>query len=121
VKSPRRNKTVAPELPSSARQVAAAYPGVWRAFDKLGAAVADSGPLSAREQRLVKLALAIGAGSEGATHSHVRRGLREKLTPADLHHVAMLAITTIGWPAAVKGMTWIEDLAGSVKPRKSRR
>jgi alkylhydroperoxidase/carboxymuconolactone decarboxylase family protein YurZ len=57
----------------------------------------------------VKLAIAVGAGREGAVHSHVHRGLDAGLTPAELRHVALLAITTIGWPAAVAALSWIED------------
>jgi hypothetical protein len=27
-----------------------------------------------------------------------------------LEHVALFAITTLGWPQAVKGLTWIRDV-----------
>ena len=63
------------DLPSGAGEVAANYPPVWKALEALGEACAAAGPLDARTRRLVKLALAIGVGSEGATHSHVRRAL----------------------------------------------
>jgi alkylhydroperoxidase/carboxymuconolactone decarboxylase family protein YurZ len=113
VKSKPRASKTAKELPSSARHVASSYPAVWRAFEELGIAVGEAGPLSEREQRLIKLAYSIASSSEGATHSHVRRGLQEGLGQKDLHHVALLAITTVGWPVAVKGLTWINDLAPS--------
>jgi alkylhydroperoxidase/carboxymuconolactone decarboxylase family protein YurZ len=113
VKSKTRASTTAKELPSSARHVASSYPEIWRSFEGLGSAVGESGPLSDREQRLVKLAYSIASSSEGATHSHVRRGLKEGLGQKDLYHVALLAITTVGWPVAVKGLTWINDLAPS--------
>jgi alkylhydroperoxidase/carboxymuconolactone decarboxylase family protein YurZ len=58
----------------------------------------------------VKLALALGALSEGAVHSHTRRGLADGLSPEELKHVALLAIPTLGLPQAVKGLTWIEDI-----------
>jgi alkylhydroperoxidase/carboxymuconolactone decarboxylase family protein YurZ len=58
----------------------------------------------------VKLALALGALSEGAVHSHARRGLADGLSPEELKHVALLAIPTLGLPQAVKGLTWIEDI-----------
>ena len=65
-------------LPSFLDGVIAAYPEVWRAYQQLGKAAATAGPLDARAQRMVKLALAVGARSQGAVHSHARRGLRER-------------------------------------------
>ena len=58
----------------------------------------------------MKLALAIGAGSEGAVHSHVRRALAEDASIDELEHVALLAIPTLGFPRAVAVLTWIEDI-----------
>ena len=101
------------DLPSGAGEVAANYPPVWKALEALGEACAAAGPLDARTRRLVKLALAIGVGSEGATHSHTRRALEEGIEPAALHQVALLAIATAGFPAAVKGLTWIDDIVGA--------
>lgn len=98
------------QLPSGAGRVAEEYPEIWRAFSELGRACAESGPLDARTRRLVKLALALGAGSEGAVHSHVRRGLEEGASAEELKQVAMLAIPTLGLPGGVAALTWIEDI-----------
>jgi alkylhydroperoxidase/carboxymuconolactone decarboxylase family protein YurZ len=98
------------ELPGTAGQVAREKPELWRAFQALGSATGAAGPLSEREQRLVNLALAIGGDSEGATHSHARRALAQGLAADDLEHVAFLAITTLGWPQAIRGLTWIRDV-----------
>ena len=59
---------------------------------------------------LVKLGMAMGAGSEGAVHSHVRRALAAGATPAQVRHVAALAVPTLGFPTAVAAFTWIEDV-----------
>ncbi len=99
-------------LPSGAGRLASLHPKVWKAFAELGEAVATSGPLDAKTRRLVKLALAIGADSEGAVHSHVRRAMEEGITPEELRHVALLAVPTLGLPSAVKGMTWMDDILG---------
>lgn len=99
------------ELPGAAGKVAQEKPELWRAFQALGAEIGRAGPLSEREQRLVNLALAIGGDSEGATHSHARRALAEGLTAGELEHVAFLAITTLGWPRAIRGLTWVRDEA----------
>ncbi len=107
----------APEqLPSGASEVARAYPEVWAAFAALGKACAEAGPLDRRTVRLVKLALAVGALSEGAVHSHARRALADGLSPDELRHVALLAIPTLGLPQAAKGLTWIEDIASKGSP-----
>lgn len=98
------------DLPGTAGTVAKEKPKLWRAFQALGEATGKAGPLSEREQRLVNLALAIGANSEGATHSHARRGSSEGLTADELDHVAFLAITTLGWPQAIRGLTWVRDV-----------
>ncbi len=100
------------KLPSGADRLAKRHPKVWKAFAELGEAVASEGPLDAKTRRLVKLALAIGAGSEGAVHSHARRAVEEGVAPADMQHVALLAIPTLGLADAVKGMTWMDDILG---------
>jgi alkylhydroperoxidase/carboxymuconolactone decarboxylase family protein YurZ len=101
------------QLPGTAGEVAREKPELWRAFQALGKATGAAGPLSEREQRLVNLALAIGGDSEGATHSHARRGQAEGLSGEDMEHVAFLAITTLGWPRAIRGLTWIRDVTQS--------
>ena len=100
-------------LPPTPKDIAKDHPDVWAALQQLGAALSDAGPLDARSKRLVHLALAIGADSQGAVHSHARRGLAEGLTAAELQHVGLLAVTTLGWPKAVRGLTWIKDVTQS--------
>jgi alkylhydroperoxidase/carboxymuconolactone decarboxylase family protein YurZ len=102
------------ELPPLVQEVAARHPHVWDAFNRLGDSVAGAGPLDEKTQRLVKLAIAVGGGLQGAVHSHVRRALTEGITADEMRHVALLAITTIGWPSAIARLSWIEDI---VSPR----
>jgi len=97
-------------LPASASVFEKDYPDVWQAYAALGKACADIGPLDARTRRLIKLALAIGAHSEGAVHSHTRQGLEEGLKPEELRQAAILAITTLGFPRAIAAMSWISDI-----------
>ena len=96
--------------PSGAGVFAAQFPEAWGAYEALGKAGAESGPLDARSRRLIKLALSIGARSEGAVHSHARQGVDEGLAPEELRQVAALAITTLGFPAAMAGLSWINDI-----------
>ena len=97
-------------MPAAAGDLAEEYPDIWSAYAALGQATGECGPLSDREKRLVKLALAIGAGSEGAVHSHTRRAKGDGIAPEELRQVAMLAIGPLGLPRAVAAKTWIEDI-----------
>lgn len=97
-------------MPGAAGDLAEEYPDVWKAYAALGKASADCGPLTPRERRLVKLALAIGAGSEGAVHSHTRRARSEGIEPSAMTQVAMLAIGPLSLPRAVAAKTWIADI-----------
>ena len=97
-------------LPKMASCIAQENPELWQAFQRLGEQASRAGPIEARTRRLIHLALAIASGSEGATHSHTRRAIAEGIPPEELEHVAKLAITTIGWSHAVKGLTWVRDV-----------
>jgi alkylhydroperoxidase/carboxymuconolactone decarboxylase family protein YurZ len=113
-----KKKSVKPaHLPSGAGELARRHPDIWESYAQLGQRCADAGPLDAPTRHLIKIALAAGAGSEGAVHSHVRRGLAEGLTAEQVRHVALLAVTTLGLPGAVRTMTWIDDMLIG-KPKK---
>lgn len=96
-------------LPKPVERFRKRYPKLWEAFDRLGERCHNTGPLDEKTRRLVKLALSVGAGLEGATHSAVRKALQAGVTPDEVRHVAILGITTIGFPAATRAYTWIED------------
>ncbi|MBK1669985.1 carboxymuconolactone decarboxylase [Rhodovibrio sodomensis] len=98
------------KLPNAAQQIAKHSPEVWQAYEQLGKAVADAGPLDPRTIHLVKIAAAIAQRSEGATHSHVRRALDAGVSAAEIRHVSLLLAPTAGFPQAVAGRTWIEDV-----------
>jgi alkylhydroperoxidase/carboxymuconolactone decarboxylase family protein YurZ len=98
------------DLPAVPTSIEREYPDLWSAYVALGEAASQSGPLDRDERRLVHLALAIGSGSEGATHSHVRRGLAEGMDGDELEQVALLAVTTLGWPKAMRALSWIRDI-----------
>ena len=97
-------------LPETASTIAQEHTALWRAFQQLGKEASHAGPLDGRTARLVHLAFAIAADSEGATHSHVRRALAEGIGAEELDHVALLAVTTMGWPKAMKGLSWVRDV-----------
>lgn len=90
-------------------------PELVAAYERFAAEAHDAGPLSDRERRLVKLAIALASPSEGATHSHARQALASGMDVADLRHVAFLAATTIGFPAMMRALTWIMDVTDDVE------
>ena len=99
------------KLPKAAQRTADTFPEVWKAYQQLGAATEAAGPLDAKTRRLVKLAIAMGAGFDSAARSHIRRALREEGVSVDeLRHVALLAITTTGWSRGVRALDWIETV-----------
>lgn len=86
------------------------YPSVSTALDALGEAVDGAGPLEERTARLVKLGLAIGASAEGSVRSNARKALAAGASPDEVRHVALLAITTCGFPAAIAGIGWVDEV-----------
>jgi 4-carboxymuconolactone decarboxylase len=85
-------------------------PEVADAYDHLGGAVHGAGPLDEKTRALVKIALATGAGLEGAVHAHVRKGLDLGLTREEITHAIVLALTTLGWPTMHSAWTWANDI-----------
>ena len=97
-------------LPQPYQKFLTTHPQIAQAYQTLGEAARAAGPLDAKEQALVKLGLAIGARLEGATHAHTRRALEAGCTPDEIRHAALLAVTTLGFPAMMTALTWVEDL-----------
>lgn len=96
-------------LPTAYENFKKAYPKIWQDYDRLGAAVHDSGPLDKKDRELLKLAMAIGARLEGAVHSHTRRALEAGATAEEIYHVVLLGLTTLGFPHTIAAMTWVQD------------
>lgn len=102
-----------PQLPKPFLEFKRMNPALVRAYEQLGEAAAEAGPLDPKIRELVKLGMAIGARLEGATHSHARRARENGATPAEIRHVVALAAPTVGFPTTVAAFTWVEEvLAG---------
>ena len=97
-------------LPARYLKFQKAYPKVFRAYAALGAATQEAGPLSRKARAIAKLAIAVGGRMEGAVHSHTRRALEAGCTPAEIRQVVLLATTTIGFPAMMSAMSWVDDV-----------
>jgi len=115
-------------MPKAASRPPAAHQQFVRRFPKLGKAwdlvneEGGAGPLDAKTQRLLKLAIGIGAMREGAVHSGVRKARDAGASLAELEQVVALAATTIGFPSAVAVWGWVrEEARGGARPRGARR
>src|SRR5579884_4423590 len=98
------------KVPGTFKRFLETYPEVARAYEQLGKATQDWGPLDKRTRELVKLGIAVGKRHEGAVHSHVRRALDAGATPEEIRHVILLSMTTIGFPNMMAALTWAEDV-----------
>lgn len=103
------------KIPKRFLQFTEEFKDVAEAYESLGNAVHAAGPLSTRERALVKLGISVGARLEGAAHSHARKAMSAGLKKAELQHVALLALPTIGLPSMMAALTWIDDVTGSKK------
>ena len=97
-------------IPKRYQQMHQSHPELMQAYESFGKAARKAGPLSAREVALVKLAISLGAGLEGAAHSHCRKALEAVCEPEDLSHVAILAAPTLGFPSMMRARSWVEEV-----------
>ena len=73
------------------------------------------GPIPERAQRVVKLAIAIGALREGAVRSGVRKAIAAGVPRAAIDQVVALAAGTLGFPATVAVFTWVREAADGAR------
>ena len=97
-------------LPQPLQEFIKKYRDIWQAYENLGDKCHEGGPLDEKTRRLVKLGIAIGALLEGAVHLHTKRAVEGGISEDEILHVALLAITTIGFPSTIAVLTWIKDV-----------
>ena len=107
-------------LPKAYRELRRAHPDFMEAFEAMGQAAREAGPLDSRTAALVKVAYGIAAGLEGATHSQVTRALEAGCTKEEVLQVALLAAPTIGFPTMVRGRGFVLDAMKKNPPVKKR-
>ncbi len=86
------------------------FPDLVGAYESLGDACKNAGPLDGKTVAMIKLATSLAAGLEGAAHSHTRKALQAGCTAEELEHVAMLGTPTIGFPAMMRNRSWVRDV-----------
>jgi len=114
----RRARKTPSKPPAAHQQFVRRFPRLGEAWDRVNEEGAD-GPLDARTQRLLKLAIAIGALREGAVHSGVRKARDAGATTAEMEQIVALAASTIGLPSTVAAWGWLrEETAGKKRTRR---
>ena len=114
----RRATKKASRPPTLHREFVRRFPKLGDAWGRVNEEGSD-GPLDARTQRLVKLAVAIGALREGAVHAGVRKARDAGATTSEMEQVVALAASTIGLPATVAAWSWLRDeTGGKARARK---
>lgn len=78
--------------------------------DAVAATVDTAGPLDEQTVRLAKLGIALGAQSEGAVRSNVRKALDAGVSREAIEHVILLGLTTCGFPATIAAWQWATDV-----------
>jgi len=99
-----------PKLPLHYVQFRQRYKELAVALDELGKASHEAGPLDAKSAQLIQLAAAASTRSEGGVHSHARRAREAGATADDIRHAVLLLISTIGFPATMAALSWVEDV-----------
>lgn len=104
-----------PYLPPPYRRFVEKHPELAERFEQLALACHEAGPLDEKTRHLVKLGIAIGQQSEGASKSHVRRAMAGGASAEELRHAVLLALTTVGFPAMIAASEWVEEVIAARK------
>lgn len=97
-------------IPKRYKRIMSEFPQVAEAYENLGEAVHNAGPLDEKTRALIKLAISTGARMEGAVHSHTRKALKAGANREEIRHVALLSTPTIGFPNMMAALSWIDEI-----------
>ena len=97
-------------IPKRYQRFHAEFPEVASAYEQMGDAVHNAGPLDDKTRALIKLAISTGARLEGAVHSHARKALKTGCKPEEMRHAVLLALPTIGLPSTMAALSWVDDI-----------
>ena len=98
-----------PEAPRSWQRLRDRYPEAVAAYDVLSDVCRHAGPLDESMIALVKLAVSVGCGAERTVHAHAKKALRAGADPEALRQIALVALPTVGLPAALDALRWVDE------------
>lgn len=97
-------------LPTIYKDFTKQFPKLAKTYNTLAEDCYKAGPLEAKTARLVKLGIAIGLHSEGGVKSHARRALAEGVSPDEIRHAVLMAMTTAGFPYMIASLKWVDEV-----------
>ncbi|CAM2007080.1 carboxymuconolactone decarboxylase family protein [Acanthopleuribacter pedis] len=97
-------------IPKTYQKFAERHPEVLAAYDALNEQVKSGDALSEEECALIKLAISIGAGMDGAMASQTRKAYKSGIAPEKLEQVAVLALPTLGLPRMMQAFKTIRGV-----------
>jgi AhpD family alkylhydroperoxidase len=86
------------------------YPQIAEAYKKAGDLSAAAGPMDAKAQHLIKLAVSVGTESKGGVRSHARRALEAGASEEEVVQTVLLAGTITGFPSMMAAYGWVEEV-----------
>jgi AhpD family alkylhydroperoxidase len=106
------------KLPNQYESIRKRFKKYFDAFDSLGKAARESGPLDQKTSHLVQLAASAVIRSEGSVHSHTRRALEAGTKPEEIYHALILLTSTIGFPTVSAALSWADDIIRKKRSKK---
>jgi 4-carboxymuconolactone decarboxylase len=106
-----------PEVPRSWQRLSDQHPELVAAYDTLSDVCRRTGPLDESMVALVKLAVSVGCGAERTVHAHAKKALRAGVDPEALRQIAFVALPTVGLPAALDALRWVDESITETKAR----
>jgi len=96
------------KLPNTFKAFVEKFPELADAHEHVARVVEQAGPLDRRVCQLIKIGIALGAGLESATRSHVRRAGEAGATPTEIEQAILLGMNTVGFPRTVAAWSWAQ-------------
>ncbi|GMQ79577.1 MAG: hypothetical protein BMS9Abin03_002 [Thermodesulfobacteriota bacterium] len=97
-------------LPKTYEDFSKRFPKLLEHYQQLGKSCRQEGPLSEKNQDLIKLGISIGTSSRGAVMSSTRKALATGATPEEIIHAILLSLTTTGFPNMIAAMGWANEV-----------
>ncbi|MCF8232362.1 MAG: carboxymuconolactone decarboxylase family protein [Bacteroidales bacterium] len=86
------------------------FPEYFKKLEELGEQTKNQSPFDEKTIQLIQLAGSVANASEGATHSHTKQALEAGASAEEIQHTVLLLTNTIGFPATMAGLSWVNDI-----------
>lgn len=84
--------------PKTLRDFESHFPKIWKNYLGLRKSCDEFGPLSKKEQELIKIAIEVSQRRHGGLIAHIDRAKEAGATREEIYHAMLLALPLIGMP-----------------------